>query len=74
MDTVTLFGDNLRRARNAADLSQEELAFRAGMKRSYVSDMERGTRNPTVRALGRIANALEIPPHTLLLPLTKSNR
>lgn len=66
MDVVILFGRNVRALREKAGLSQEELAFRAGMKRSYVSDLERGTRNPTVRALGRLAAALEVPPARLL--------
>lgn len=66
MDLVQLLGQNVRRLRVERGLSQEELAFRAGMKRSYLSDMERGTRNPSVRALGRVAEALEIAPDTLL--------
>ncbi|WP_315763868.1 helix-turn-helix transcriptional regulator [Sphingomonas sp. Y38-1Y] len=47
-------------------MSQEELSLEAGMKRSYVSDLERGTRNPSVRALGRLAEALGIEPKQLL--------
>jgi len=66
MDVVILFGKNVRSLREQAGLSQEELAFRAGMKRSYVSDLERGTRNPTVRALGRLAAALNVAPSRLL--------
>lgn len=66
MDPVALLGRNVRALRIAAGLSQEELAFRAGMKRSYLSDLERGTRNPTVRALGRLAAALEVPACRLL--------
>lgn len=66
MDVVILFGRNVRALRERAGLSQEELAFRAGMKRSYLSDLERGTRNPTVRALGRLAVALDVPPARLL--------
>jgi len=66
MDIVIQFGKTVRRLRDAAGLSQEELAFRAGMKRSYLSDLERGTRNPTIRALGRLAEALEVPPSRLL--------
>lgn len=63
---VRLFGENVRRLRTAKGLSQEEVAFAAGMKRSYLSDLERGTRNPSVRALGRLADALEIEPAELL--------
>lgn len=66
MDLVQLLGRNVREARKAKGMSQEELAFQAGMKRSYVSDLERGTRNPTVRALGRMADALGVAPETLL--------
>lgn len=66
MDLVVLLGHNVRRLRVENALSQEELAFRAGMKRSYLSDMERGTRNPSVRALERLAKALGIEPHILL--------
>lgn len=47
-------------------MSQEELSLEAGMKRSYVSDLERGTRNPSVRALGRLATALRVLPADLL--------
>lgn len=68
MDLVQLLGRNVRRLRIERGFSQEELAFRAGMKRSYLSDMERGTRNPTVRALGRLAIALETTADTLLRP------
>lgn len=66
MDVVALFGKNVRTFRDREGLSQEELAFRAGMKRSYLSDLERGTRNPSVRALGRLAEALGIAPARLL--------
>lgn len=66
MDLVHLLGDNVRRLRTAKGLSQEELAFAAEMKRSYLSDLERGTRNPTVRALGRLAGALGVEPGELL--------
>ncbi len=66
MDVVALFGKNVRALRDRAELSQEELAFRAAMKRSYLSDLERGTRNPSVRALGRLAEALGVAPSRLL--------
>ncbi|WP_313453316.1 helix-turn-helix transcriptional regulator [Brevundimonas sp.] len=66
MDIIVHLGKRVRALRLAAGLSQEELAFRAGMKRSYVSDLERGTRNPTVRALGRLASALGVRASALL--------
>jgi transcriptional regulator with XRE-family HTH domain len=59
MDVVQLLGANVRHHRKLNSLSQEELAARAGM--------ERGVRNPSVRALGRLAEALGVTPHELLL-------
>jgi transcriptional regulator with XRE-family HTH domain len=68
MDLVRLLGRNVRAARLARGLSQEQLAFEAEMKRSYLSDLERGNRNPSVRALGRLAEALGVEPPELLRP------
>ncbi|RYE62219.1 MAG: XRE family transcriptional regulator [Oxalobacteraceae bacterium] len=47
-------------------MPQERLALDAGMERSYGSDLERGTRNPSVRTLGRLADALGIEPKLML--------
>jgi transcriptional regulator with XRE-family HTH domain len=66
MDLVRQLGVNVRRLRVAKGMSQEQLALDCGMKRSYVSDVERGTRNPTVRALGRLAVALQADPADLI--------
>jgi transcriptional regulator with XRE-family HTH domain len=71
MDVVQLLGANVRKFRKLKGMSQEQLALEAGMERSYVSDLERGTRNPSVRALGRLADALDIPPHELLLAIDR---
>ena len=67
MDVVQLLGENVRRYRKLKGMTQEQLAAEAGMERSYVSDLERGTRNPTVSALGRLADALGIESYLLLL-------
>lgn len=66
MDLVRLLGNNVRSFRNIRGMTQEQLALSAEMKRSYVSDVERGTRNPSVQALGRLADALGVEPWTLL--------
>jgi transcriptional regulator with XRE-family HTH domain len=65
MDLPKILGRNIRRIRDNAGLSQEEVAFRAGLNRAYLSDVERGTRNPTVRVAGRIASALGVEPAEL---------
>ncbi|HVW57834.1 MAG TPA: helix-turn-helix transcriptional regulator [Rhizobiaceae bacterium] len=49
---------NMRLARIAAGISQEELAHRAGIDRTYVSGIERGKRNPTITVVARFAEAL----------------
>jgi DNA-binding XRE family transcriptional regulator len=59
-------GTNVRFWRKRLDVSQEELAFRAGLHRTYVSGVERGVRNPTVVILGRLAKALHVEPAVLL--------
>jgi transcriptional regulator with XRE-family HTH domain len=62
MDLPKILGRNVRRLREGMDASQEEIAFRAGMNRAYLSDVERGERNPTVRVVGRLAKALGVEP------------
>ncbi len=66
MDVVQLLGSNVRHYRKLKGMTQERLALDAGMERGYVSDLERGTRNPSVRALGRLAIALGVEPAELL--------
>lgn len=66
MDVVQLLGKNVRKFRKLKGLTQEQLAHDTEMERSYISDLERGTRNPSVRALGRLAEALSIKPEELL--------
>ena len=66
MDVVQLLGVNVRHYRLQKRMTQEQLANAAGMERSYVSDLERGTRNPSVAALGRLASALQVDPSVLL--------
>jgi transcriptional regulator with XRE-family HTH domain len=68
MDLVAILGRNVREQRKRRGLSQEQLALETEMKRSYVSDLERGTRNPSVRAVERLARALSVEPWELLQP------
>ncbi|MEM7477064.1 MAG: helix-turn-helix transcriptional regulator [Planctomycetota bacterium] len=57
---------NLRRLRNATGLSQEELADRAGLHRTYISSVERAQRNVTLENIFALANALGVEPSELL--------
>lgn len=54
------FGTNLRRARKQADLSQEEVGFRASLHRTEVGLLERGGRTPRIDTLVKLAGALGV--------------
>jgi transcriptional regulator with XRE-family HTH domain len=54
------FTRKLRHLREDAGISQEELAARAGLDRSYISLVERGRRSPTVNTLAKIAAVLSV--------------
>lgn len=58
MNLGDYFGAAVRRHRELMRLSQEELADRAKMDRTYVSGVERGVRNPSLEVMQRIAGAL----------------
>ena len=52
------FGLNVRRRREAQDLTQEKLAEKANLDQTYISGVERGVRNPSVLSIVRIAGGL----------------
>ena len=58
MDIKKRFGKIIRKRRRALDMSQEELGGRADLNRGYISDIERGLRNPSLEVIDRIAKAL----------------
>lgn len=60
-DLKVAFGEAVRKFRVARGLSQEKLAERAGIHRTYIGDVERGLRNIALVNMHRIAAALEIP-------------
>jgi transcriptional regulator with XRE-family HTH domain len=66
VDVCTRLGRNVRRLREAKGWSQEDYADRAGIHRTYVSDIERGRRNPTVTVVEKLAKPLEIEAERLL--------
>ena len=59
------FGKHLRSLRTKAGLSQEELADRAGIHVTYLSGVERGLRNPSIRNVRRLARAMGVPTREL---------
>ena len=59
------FGEQVREIRLGRGLSQEELADRAGVHRTYLGGIERGERNPSLKNILALARALEVPPARL---------
>jgi transcriptional regulator with XRE-family HTH domain len=58
--TLIRVGKRVRQLRDAKGWSQERLADEAGLHRTYLSGIERGVRNPSLRNLARIAKALSV--------------
>jgi CheY-like chemotaxis protein len=59
-DLKALLGVAIKAERSVLGISQEELAERAGLHRTYVSDVERGARNPSIASVGKLAQALKL--------------
>ena len=60
------FGEKMQKVRKEKGVTQEELAGRLSMHRTYIGLIERGERNPTIRTLYKIAKALKVKASDLL--------
>lgn len=68
MDMRKLVGRNVRAARVDRGMTQEQFAEVSGFSQQYISDLERGRRNPTIVSLHELAQALDVTPVQLLTP------
>ncbi len=59
-DIHILFGLRIKELRLKAHISQEELSFRCGLSKNYISDVERGTRNISLKAISKLAYGLQV--------------
>lgn len=59
-DVCSVLGGNVKALRQVLGISQEELAFRAELDRTYISQIERGVSNPSVFVLLKVANVLDV--------------
>lgn len=59
-EVLRAFGSAIRQRRNELGISQEELALRSGLTRSYITDVERGIRNIALRNIARLSEALDM--------------
>ena len=62
MERQALFGSRIRSIREAANLSRESAAEKAGTSANYLGEVERGEKFPTLEMIERIATALEVSP------------
>lgn len=60
------FGEKMQKTRKEKGVTQEELAAKLSMHRTYIGLIERGERNPTIRTLYKIAKALDVESSKLL--------
>jgi transcriptional regulator with XRE-family HTH domain len=68
MDMRKLVGRNVRRLRMERQMTQEQFAERSGFSQQYISDLERGRRNPTIVSLYELAQALGATPVDSISP------
>ncbi len=70
-DPLKLFAEGLKELREKRSLSQQRLSELAGLNRNYVSDVERGRRNPCLNNIVKLAEALDVAPGELFRPFDK---
>jgi transcriptional regulator with XRE-family HTH domain len=66
-----MLGEELRKARVRAKMTQEQLAFAAGLDRTYISQLEHDKKSPTLDSLFRICGALSIRASQLIARIEK---
>jgi transcriptional regulator with XRE-family HTH domain len=67
MDLRGVFATNLRRIRHEKGVSQDDLAYEAGMSRSYLSQLEKGAFYASLKIIGRLARVLKVEPAEFLI-------
>ncbi len=67
MDIVKVFGVNVKKRRLEMGLSQDKLAEKSGLHRTYISDIERFKRSIALENIQRLADALEVETYTLFV-------
>ncbi len=71
MNVLKQFGLRIRQLREKREWSQEDFAEKADLHRTYVSGIERGTRNPTLTVLEKISDGFKMPLSKLLEGLSR---
>lgn len=66
MQLEKIFGQVLRKHRTAMGISQESLALECGLDRTFISALERGLRQPSLKSLFKIAKVLKVSPSQIV--------
>ncbi|OAI46683.1 hypothetical protein AYO44_10930 [Planctomycetaceae bacterium SCGC AG-212-F19] len=69
-----MLGDELRKARQKANLTQEDLSFRAKVDRTYISMLEHDKKSPTLGVLFRLCDALGVPAARIVARVEKRRK
>ena len=69
-----MLGDELRKARDKSELTQEELSFAAKIDRTYISQLENNKKSPTVDVLFRLCDSLGIAPSELIARVEETRK
>lgn len=72
MINVNVIGKTIKKMRENKGLTQEVLSGLAGLDRTHYSKIERGLRSPTIETLFKIADALDIKPHEIMIEIEKN--
>jgi transcriptional regulator with XRE-family HTH domain len=70
-DALKVLGERVASLRRERDLTQEQLAERAGVSRNHIADIELGARNTGAWSLILVARALDVPPSELFRPFDR---
>ncbi len=71
MNIEQIFGEELQKIRKEKGLSQEQLGFESGYHRTYISQLERGVKCPSLKTIFRISEALAVRPSKLIQNIEK---
>lgn len=74
MDLAKVYGLTLKRLRTAKGISQEQLALKAGLDRTFISMLERGVRQPSLSTVFVIARQLGVPPSDFVKEIERKVR
>ena len=71
MDITVAFGKTIRRLRLDRALTQEQLGFEAGLRRTYISSLELGEKEPSLKTVEKLSDAFGLPISKLILEVEK---